>query len=459
MKFALKTRITLWYVLLFALIVGGWSVFVVTIVRADLYADIDRALAQRATQIAVGLGTPGSSKFADVTEPTLLRVPRAEATAQLLSAQGSLLAYSGDAISRRPLVKRSTLETVQRAGSAHIESVKTTGETFRILIVGQPKSSNFIVVGQSTETTDNTMLRLVLVMLFTGPLALAAAALGGWLLARRALRPVVRMAETAACIGIDRLGDRVPQPAGNDELSVLAATLNGMLSRLESDVEDKRRFVNDASHELQTPLAIMRAELDVSLSSTTLPPEAVEVLESAREEADRMSRIVRNLLALGRFDEGTLRLLTKPVDLSEVARSAALSLEALARERSVTLEVTGGASSVLGDSEYLALVAVNLIENAIKYSHQGDKVGILTKHEDDVAMLVVSDAGVGIPAESLEHLFDRFYRVETSRSEGTGGTGLGLAISQEIMLAHGGTIKVMSEPDVGSTFTASFPSA
>ena len=131
------------------------------------------------------------------------------------------------------------------------------------------------------------------------------------------------MTSAAAGIGIDRLGDRVPVPPGADELSRLAQTLNTMLGRLEDGVEAKRRLIADASHELQTPLAVMRTELDVSLASTSLSPEAVEVLESAREETDRMTRIVRNLLTLARADEGTLQLLRARVDLHDVAQQAA----------------------------------------------------------------------------------------------------------------------------------------
>jgi two-component system OmpR family sensor kinase len=184
-------------------------------------------------------------------------------------------------------------------------------------------------------------------MLLTGPLALLAAGIGGWLLAQRALRPVARMTSTAAGIRIDALEERVPVPPGGDELATLAVTLNNMLSRLEAGVRDKRRLIADASYELQTPLAVMRTELDVSLASGALQPDAVEVLESAREEVDRMARIVRNLLTLAHFDEGTLRLLPASVDLRELASETVTSLGTLARERAVTVRLEGEAVEVV----------------------------------------------------------------------------------------------------------------
>ena len=152
--------------------------------------------------------------------------------------------------------------------------------------------------------------QVLLLLLLAGPAALAATALGGWWLARKALLPVDRMTSQAEEIGIDRLHERIALPRARDEIGRLAETLNAMLDRLERGVEEKRRLVADASHELRTPLAAMRAELDVSLMADDLPPAGREVLESTREEVDRMSRIVDNLLTLARVDEGRLELLT-----------------------------------------------------------------------------------------------------------------------------------------------------
>jgi signal transduction histidine kinase len=453
----IKARLTLWYVTLFALIVGFWSVFVIVIVRIDLYAGMDRALASRASQIEVSLTPSSNGHFKDISDSTLTGLARTEAAAQLLLADGTVVEHSGDKVSATPMVDPAFIKTAATSSRALMATILADGERFRILLVRVPGTERFILVGESTEGSDASLWRLALVMLFTGPLALLAAGAGGWFLAGRALRPVAEMTTTAASIGIDQLDERVPTPSGNDEIAALALTLNRMLERLEAGVRDKRRLVADASHELQTPLAVMRAELDVSLATSDLSPDAKEVLESTREEADRMTRIVRNLLTLARFDDGNLRLLRQPIDLADVAIEAADSLAELARENRVALTLNASPAPALGDPEYLRLVAINLVENALKYSGAGATVVIRTGQDSDGVYFRVSDNGPGIPAEAVPFLFDRFYRVDGSRSSNRGGSGLGLAIAKEIAEAHHGRITYADEPQHGACFALSLP--
>ncbi|MDR3686803.1 MAG: ATP-binding protein [Coriobacteriia bacterium] len=457
MSLPIKTRLTLWYVVLFALIVGVWSGFVVVRTRADLYAGIDRELDSRASQIAISLNATGEEEFEGISVSALSGVPRAEAAAQLLTPTGTVLQSAGDVIAKSPIVSSGLVQRAARTKRAQIATVKDGGETFRVLVAPAPKSAELILVGTSTENADAAIQRLILAMLLTGPLALIGAGVGGWLLARRALRPVAEMSATAASIGIDRLDERVVVPSGGDELTALANTLNSMLSRLEAGVQDKRRLIADASHELQTPLAVMRTELDVSLAAGGLPPAAVEVLESAREETDRMTRIVRNLLTLAHFDEGTLRLLRKPTDLHELVCEAADSLGKLASESGVTVEVTGRQTMATADGEYVRQVVVNLLENAIKYSGAGAHVHLDTRAEGAEAVLVVEDNGPGIPAAAAARVFDRFYRIDSARSRELGGSGLGLAITKEIVDAHHGRIELQSDLGKGSRFTVRLP--
>jgi two-component system OmpR family sensor kinase len=458
MRMPLKTRLTLLFVTLFAVIVAAWSIFVVFVVRADLYAGIDRALGSRASQIALSLRGSADGEFQDITDSTLVGLAPTEATAQLLSASGAVIESSGDTMSVDPIVSSEVLARAERTHAAQLLTVRDRdGERFRVLVVGLTGTDRLILVGASTESADSSVRRLILIMLLTGPLALLAAGIGGWLLAQRALRPVSKMTSTAARIGIDALSERVPVPAEGDELAGLAVTLNNMLARLESGVEAKRRLVADASHELQTPLAVMRTELDVSLASGTLPPDAVEVLESAREETDRMTRIVRNLLTLAHFDEGTLRLLPVPLDLHELATGAVSSLETLARERDVAVGVEGETARVFADPEYLRVVVINLLENAIKYSGPGRTATVTTGIDGDDALLTVSDNGPGIKPDALPHIFDRFYRADTSRAHENSGSGLGLAIACEIAEAHHGRLTAESEPGVGSRFIVRLP--
>jgi two-component system OmpR family sensor kinase len=458
MSLPLKARLTIWYVTLFALIVGLWSIFVVVIARADLQADTDRALASRASQIAAGFNKGRDAEFPKLSDASLRGLPHTESVSQLLSAQGTVLRYSGDPIASTRIAPAVVVSRVARTGSAQIETIVLKAEKFRILVVRLPDVSRLVVVGISTETTDAAVERLVLVMLLTGPIVLIATAAGGWFLASRALGPVARMTRTAAGIGINDLGARVPVKPGNDEVTALGNTLNSMLERLDEGVRHNRRLIADASHELQTPLAVMRTELDVTLASADLPPEAVEVLESVREETDRLTRIVRNLLTLARFDEGTLRLLRAPTDLHTVAQESANALSTLAREQNVSIGVGGGEALVNADPEYLRMVVSNLLENAIKYSGPGASVALDSRVEGTDAVLSVADTGPGIAPSSASRIFDRFFRADRSRTKASGGSGLGLAISLEIVEAHQGHIDLDTEVGVGSTFTVRIPS-
>jgi two-component system, OmpR family, sensor kinase len=462
MTLPLKTRLMLLYLSMFALIICAWSVFVVVLVRADLNAGIDRALGSRASQVALALGTSakGEAEFQDITGSTLVGVAPTEATAQLLSSGDAVLESSGETMSLKPILPPSDVAEALRTGKASFHTVAdATGERFRLLMVRLPQTDRVLVVGMTTENAAASVQRLILMMLLSGPIALLFASVAGWLLAGRALSPVARMTAIADGIGIEALEERVPVPVGHDEISGLARTLNRMLDRLETGVRAKRRLVADASHELQTPLAVMRTELDVSLASPTLTPEAVEVLESAREEADRMARIVRNLLTLARFDEGTLRLLPQTTDLRELAAEVVGSLSVLADESGVRVTVSGDRVEASVDPEYLRVALVNLVENAIKYSGAGATVTVETAATDGRLTLSVVDTGPGIPEESLPRIFDRFYRVDASRSQSGGGSGLGLAITCEIVEAHGGRLEVESRVPGGSRFTAAFPRA
>ena len=458
MNLKLKTRLTLWYVTLFALILGMWGFGIVALVRANLYSGIDRSLESRATQIAATLSAPKHGKFAEVSDATAVNTVREQTVAQLLTNTGDVIAHAGSTVASGQVLAPEDLVTrALTTSSAKMGTVVVGEKRFRLLVTPLPGTAQLILVGAGTESADDAVARLILVMLLTGPLALIAAGAGGWFLARRALAPLAEMTATAAEIGINRLDERVPVPEGGDELAALAVTLNKMLARLEEGVDDKRRLVADASHELQTPLAVMRTELDVSLGSPNLGAEAIEVLESAREETDRMTRIVRNLLTLARFDEGTIQLLLKPINLGALAHDAAESLKMLGRERGVDITVEGDDIVVLADPEYIRLVVVNLIENAVKHSGEGTTVHVLLETAGDEVRLSITDTGPGIPEEDQPHVFDRFYRVDRARSKKSGGSGLGLAISREIVEAHDGRVELKSKLGTGSTFRIILP--
>lgn len=290
-----------------------------------------------------------------------------------------------------------------------------------------------------------------------GPPALAAAALGGWWLARRAPLPVERMRSKAEEIGVDRLDDRFAVPRAPDELRHLAVALNAMLDRLQEGFREQHRLIADASHQLRAPLAVMRAELDLSLVDDDLSPAAHAVLRSARDEVDKMIRAVENLLTLAQVDEGRLELLMTPVALHEAIEAAAGPLRPLAAAKRLRLDLDGEPCEAHADPQRLHQALTNLIENAIKFVEPGGEVRITAWSGSAEVGVTVMDNGPGIPADARPQVFDRFYRVERAGGREVGGSGLGLAICREIANAHGGRLWVDSEEGRGSAFWLALP--
>jgi signal transduction histidine kinase len=260
------------------------------------------------------------------------------------------------------------------------------------------------------------------------------------------------MTAQAAQIEIDRLDERIPVPAARDELAHLATTLNDMLDRLASGVEARQRLIGDASHELRTPLAAMRAEIDVALDDPQTPDPARDVLESAREEVDRLTAIVRDLLTLARLDERGAELRRAPVDLRELAAAAARGLAGL--DPDVRLAVTGPPAVVAGDSDALRRALTNLIDNAIKASPAHGEVTVAAWRSSESAGVTVTDEGPGVPDPARERIFERFGRADHARSRRDGeGSGLGLAIARELVEAQSGRLTLTG----ASAFTISLP--
>jgi signal transduction histidine kinase len=216
-------------------------------------------------------------------------------------------------------------------------------------------------------------------------------------------------------------------------------------------------LVADASHELRTPLAVMRSELDVALAYDQMEPEASRVLRSTRQEVERMTRTVENLLTLARFDEGRVDLLLRPVELGEIIGDVSAELRPIAADRGVTISTGGDSAAVTADRERVRQAVANLAHNAVKYSR--GQVSIDIWRRDTEAGVSVADNGAGIPPDALPHVFDRFYRADSARGGSNGGTGLGLAICREIAVAHGGRVWVESVEGSGSRFHLSLPAA
>jgi heavy metal sensor kinase len=317
-----------------------------------------------------------------------------------------------------------------------------------------------VEVGTAGAPIEAT-LASVFVMLAVGlPIAVCVAVAGGFVLVRRALEPVDRIAAKAEAITHHNLSERLPVVHSGDELERLSLSLNRMISRLEDAMHGSKEFVADASHELRTPLTVMRGELESLAQEAQLGRETGERLGSVLEEVGRLTAIVESLFALSRLDAGEAHAEWRRFDLAELAVSTAGQMSLLADDKRVTVacDSTPGVT-VEGDPARLKQVIVNLLDNAIKYTPSGGRVRLSVRREAGFAILEVADDGIGIPAEALPHVFKRFFRVERSRSREQGGAGLGLAIVQSICSAHGAVVEVMSSPGKGSTFRVRQPLA
>jgi heavy metal sensor kinase len=306
------------------------------------------------------------------------------------------------------------------------------------------------------DDVDRELGELLAVLLLAVPVALLLAGGMGYLLARKALAPVDRLRRSTEEITADRLDRRLPVANPRDEFGRLTQTLNAMIGRLERSFAEVRRFTADASHELRTPLTVIRTEAEVALARSLSEADYQQLLGSILEECERLARLTDQLLALAREDAAA-RQACAPVDLAALVRGVEETMRPLAESRGLQLEVeAAGPLVVHGDGARLRQVLYNVLDNALKYTPQGT-VRVRGTRRGDAVVLTVQDTGIGIPAEHLPRVFDRFYRVDRARSREQGGTGLGLSIARSIVTAHGGTIELESTPGEGTTCTVTLP--
>lgn len=361
--------------------------------------------------------------------------------------------------SRSVEISKEALENA-RKGLPTYETVKGS-EPYPLRLLTAPvmkrgTTVNIIRVGTSLENVFRTKTRFLIVMAGLLPVGLLLSWAGGWLLSRRALQPVDRMAEAARHISAEHLQERVEGTGAGDELDRLALTLNQMLTRLDEGVSRIRRFTADASHELQTPITSLRGEIEVALRSPRSPEEYRETLKSALEEIEHITGLVDGLLILARADSGMLKMDSREVDLGELVEEVYWRMKVFAEERSVTLEAgPPGNVPFRGDRERIRRLLVNLVDNAVKYTEPGGRVFLSLEAGENQVKLTVSDTGRGIPPAEQDSIFQPFYRSEEVVAER--GSGLGLSISKSIAEAHGGRILVESSPGTGSTFQVILP--
>jgi two-component system OmpR family sensor kinase len=348
-------------------------------------------------------------------------------------------------------------------GRPLFETLQSPAERYPIRVLTMPvlergRLVHLVRVAMSLENSVAAKRRFLTVMAAIFPVALLLAGGGGWLVARRALRPVDKMTRAARKISAERLDRRLAESGSGDELDRLANTLNEMLGRLDESVSQMRRFSADASHELQTPLTIIKGEFEVALRRPRERPEYEAVLRSGLEEIDRLNHLVEGLLLLARADAGVLATDFQQTNVGVLAAKVVEQLTTMAATRRISLTLASAAPVVvLGDGEHLYRALMNLVDNGIKYTPEGGSVQIRIDDGADEVRIAVIDTGIGISTQEQERIFHRFHRSDQTRTKNAHGVGLGLSIVQSIAAAHGGRLEVKSEPGRGSTFCLILP--
>ncbi|MHB9075012.1 MAG: heavy metal sensor histidine kinase [Desulfobaccales bacterium] len=461
---SIGARLTFWYagILCVTLLVLGGTAY--GFLAYSLSHDIDSALEGVAKVSAEQARTQGSTFFPrDVDElfRHYLGFSPLNPSLELFDTQGRPdLNRSGAPTGKLPLSPKALKDALR--GVSTFETIESAGPyPFRVLtmpVISGGRVVNLVQVGISLENVFNTQRRFLLVMGAVLPFGLLLATVGGWVLARRALKPVDEMTQTARRISGEYLAGRLQETGTGDELDWLAKTLNDMLGRLDESFRQTRQFSADAAHELQTPLTILKGEIEVALRSPRSPEEYRRVLHSSLEEIDRISSLVEGLLLLARSDRGVLRLDLKHLNLQELLEEVGEQMRPLAENQAVCLDYGFvEPASIQGDREHFKRLLVNLIDNAIQYTPAGGRVTLSLRCDGKWAQVGISDTGMGLTEDEQEQIFHRFYRAAEARSQRGGGAGLGLSIAQSIAEAHGGRIEVESTPGQGSTFTVSLP--
>lgn len=322
----------------------------------------------------------------------------------------------------------------------------------------------YFIVTRSLKDQSKFLGRLQNIYLVIAPLALIITGFGGYFLARKSLAPVLDMSAQAETISATNLHERLPVKNEKDELGKLAQIFNALLKRLDNSFEQQRRFMADASHELRTPLAIVRGESEVALSKKNRPSEELrESLSIVHDESKRLTKIVEDLFTLARADSGQLKLKFIKIYLDELLQDCVRAVQVLAKKRNIALELNiYEEMSIVGDDQLLRRLFLNLLDNAIKYNHDGGKVSVSSEKESNGYRILIADTGIGIPIADQEEVFGRFYRADQARSRPedtiTSGSGLGLSIAKWIAGQHQGTLEIVSSSEKGSIFAVRLPS-
>jgi heavy metal sensor kinase len=459
---SLPFRLVAWYALWLGIVFAITSALVYFGLRHYLERNLAAAQTQRAQRIAAlalqvdltnahRLAEEITARFAPEASERFIRIVRPDGNIIYQSSAPHGLSFDPTKISP-PLRKPGTRKERLLNGPELVVATVTAG------LMNDPQL--FVETGESLAPALTELRRLLALLALSFVVVAGVALAGGYLLVRRALRSVEKITRSAERITSSNLSERLSVTSTGDELERLSIALNHMITRLDEAFQYSRRFVADASHELRTPLTVVKGELEEIAQHQRLTEDIRERLGSVLEEVERLARIVEGLFALSRLDAGEAQRELVRFDLATLAANTVAQMNLLAEDKGISLECAESAEvNVEGDRARLKQIVVNLLDNSIKYTPEGGAITLRVTAQADEALLEVTDTGIGIPAEALPHVFERFFRVDKARSRELGGAGLGLSIVKSICTAHGGRVDVESVVGRGSRVRVFFPLA
>jgi heavy metal sensor kinase len=492
---SVRARLTLWYTGMLALALVAFALAGYFFLSYTLNRRTDDALGEMANAFAATLaneeadshqGEANAARTEDAKSTPDEAVKEAVSQNQFrdyriivytdarreVAANASLQKRNEPGRTRPPVASKifGVLDAVARtpASGLYFATLSDGDDQYRVvgrraLAHGTPYT---LIVLRSLHDQEDLLEGAGQALLIAVPFALLLASTGGYFLARKSLAPVVRMSATAARIGAANLHERLPVANQRDELGGLAGVINDLLARLDKSFEQQRRFMADASHELRTPIAIMRSEAEVALSEPeTSNQELRESIAIFKDETKRLTGIVEDLFMLARADAGQYKLTPKEFYLDELAGEVTRAVRTLAAERKLTLQLDAVEEMpFLGDENLVRRLLLNLVDNAIKYTPKEGAVTVSGKRDGKRYVITVSDTGRGISTEAQSHIFERFYRADSARSRAeddtaglTSGAGLGLSIARWIAEAHDGSLELLHSSAVGTVFQLVLP--
>ena len=463
MTLPLRARLAVSATVVFAVLIGALAVASYTVLARQLDADASARLAELTE------GLHGYLRFHDDVPSVefdasdgdqVSFVQEATRYYQIYEAGSGRLLFQSSALA--PLGLRMTPERVRGSmASLRPFDVATDYGRLRVsnsLVPGAGATTYLLQVGVTLAPNDAALRRYRDLLLLGVPACLIVAGAGSWWLSAFALAPLIRLAGAAREIDVRTLERRLPIRGVDDELEDVTRAFNGVLERLDHAVGEMRQFSAALAHELRTPLAALRGEIELALGRLGTGDANRDHLASQIEEIDRLKRLIEQILTLARAEAGQIPLTFAALDAGELAAALVEQLEPVAQARGIALTCECAPGAVVrGDGEWLRRLLINLLDNALKFTHEGGRVSVRVAPAGDRVTIAVRDTGVGIASADRPHVFERFFRADPSRTSSTEGTGLGLSLVQWIVERHGGSITVESELGVGTTFTVSLP--